>query len=160
MHMPQKKLLAGIRRPNFRLAGAAIALVLPIAAILPYSLSAVSGFGSGSVRVFAQERGTCSNDPASPNPCDLAQRQINATCPQGRCIIEKYLQPGMNLLAAAVGLAVTASFITAGIRYSTSADNPQKVSEAKQRMVTSAMVLIGFFTFYAFLNYLIPGGLI
>jgi hypothetical protein len=92
--------------------------------------------------------------------CSLPPLKNSDACPRGQCIIDRYIQPGVNLVAGMVGLAVTISFISAGIRYATSADSPQKVSEAKQRMVTSVFVLVGFFTFYAAMNYLIPGGLI
>jgi len=79
-------------------------------------------------------------------------------CKNGECLFENYLQPGLNLMAAIVGLACAGSYIAAGIRYETSADNSQKVSDAKQRIVTTTFVLIGFFVFYAFMKYLIPGG--
>lgn len=92
--------------------------------------------------------------------CSLPPLTIDDRCPRGDCIIQRYIQPGVNLVAGMVGLAVTISYISAGIRYATSADSAQKVSEAKQRLVTTTFVLIGFFTFYAAMNYLIPGGLI
>lgn len=100
-------------------------------------------------------------DPNTPSePCALPDQEVAINCPEGNCIFEKYINPLINTLSALVGVAVTISIIVAGIRYGTSADNSQKVSEAKQRMVTSILVLIGYFLFYAFLNYIIPGGLI
>lgn len=124
---------------------------------------------------------TCADDCDAENPrqadncddCDpedttqtdsscyvLPPQTITNNCPKGQCIINTYLQPAINLVSALVGLVIAASIISAGIRYATSADNPQKVSEAKQRLVTSIFVLVGFFTFYALMNYLIPGGLV
>lgn len=157
MHILHKRISTTGRQAPIYMASviAGLALVFTmIATHIPQSyLPAIQS------RAFAQE-GTCSDKPGDPNPCALAERKITSTCDKGNCIIEKYIQPGLNLAAAMVGLAVTISFITAGIRYASSADNPQKVSEAKQRMVTSVMVLVGFFTFYALMNYLIPGGLI
>ena len=79
-------------------------------------------------------------------------------CPKGQCIIDKYINPAINLVSALVGVGVTVSIIYAGIQYASSADNPQKVSAARQRIVTSIFVLVGYFVFYAFLNWVIPGG--
>lgn len=72
----------------------------------------------------------------------------------------KYINPLIKAVAAMVGLAVTASIIWAGIQYATSADDPQKVTAAKQRMLTSVLTLLGFFLFFAFLNWIIPGGVV
>ena len=110
------------------------------------------GNGHRNTTVYAQAQ---TPDPLNPAQYDQGYR----TCRNGQCLIQNYVQPALNLMAALVGLAVTVSFIMAGIRYASSGDSPQKVSEAKQRMVTSVFVLIGFFTFYAAMNYLIPGGL-
>lgn len=98
--------------------------------------------------------------PAAPEAPALPNQEVQIECPEGRCLFDKYINPLINTLSALVGVAVTISIIVAGIRYGTSADNSQKVSEAKQRMVTSILVLVGYFLFYAFLNYIIPGGLI
>lgn len=92
--------------------------------------------------------------------CDEDEDAGNDTDDPAQCLINKYVQPTINVLAAMVGITVTISIIVAGIQYATSADNSQKVSAAKQRMVTSIFVLVGFGFFYAFLNYVIPGGLL
>lgn len=159
MHILLKRISTVGRRPSLFAIGMVFGLSL-VASMAAGYVPQEYAFGVKS-QVAAQEpEGTCSNEAGDPNPCALAERKITSTCPKGDCIIQKYIQPALNLAAALVGLAVTISFITAGIRYASSADNPQKVSEAKQRMVTSAMVLVGFFTFYALMNYLIPGGLL
>ena len=79
-------------------------------------------------------------------------------CPKGQCIINKYINPAINLVSGLVGVGVTVSIVYAGIQYASSADNPQKVSAARQRITTSIFVLVGYFVFYAFLNWVIPGG--
>jgi len=107
--------------------------------------------------VFAQ-------DPAQPAPEDAQpqlpdQKNDNATCPKGDCIFQEYLNPAVVVLTSLVGIGVTASIIYGGIQYATSADSPQKVSAAKTRIVKSIFVLLAYFLFYAFLNWIIPGGI-
>jgi Type IV secretion system pilin len=135
--------------------GAKLGAVLVLAIALTQVPTISSTLTAGNGTVFAAT--TCGDGKVE---CPkLEPQKITSTCPKGQCLIDKYIQPAVNLLAGLVGLAVTISIIMAGIRYATSADSPQKVSEAKQRLVTSIFVLIGFFTFYALMNYLIPGGL-
>lgn len=83
---------------------------------------------------------------------------LNA-CPKGQCIIDKYINPAIKTLAALVGVVVTISIIVGGIQYASSGDDPQKVSAAKSRIVKALLTLIGFFFLFAFLNYIIPGGI-
>lgn len=156
MHMQQTlfKKLKNIFRPRLLAGVVSLALVfMPLLAVVPaFQIAGVQ------TTVFAacESQDEKKNDPKC---IELGPIETNDACPQGECIIQKYIQPAVNLMAGLVGLGVTISIITAGIRYATSADNSQKVSEAKQRMVTSIFVLVGFFTFYALMNYLIPGGL-
>jgi hypothetical protein len=89
--------------------------------------------------------------------CD--PKDDDGCCPEGQCIIDKYINPAITVASAMVGIFVVISIIIAGITYSTSADNSQKVSEAKQRIVTAVFVLVGYVMLYAFLNWIIPGGL-
>jgi hypothetical protein len=75
-------------------------------------------------------------------------------------LVKKYINPMIKALAALVGLGVTASIIWAGIQYGTSADDPGKVTAAKQRILVSVLTLLGFFVFFAFLNWIVPGGVV
>jgi hypothetical protein len=80
-------------------------------------------------------------------------------CPKENCDLnQKYIEPLINVLAALVGIVVTASIIFGGIQYASSADDPQKVSQAKGRITKSLMALVAFFFLYMFLQWLVPGG--
>ena len=59
-----------------------------------------------------------------------------------------------------VGIAAVASLIYAGIQYSTSSGDPQKVAEAKDRITKTLMAFVMYLFFFAFLQFLIPGGII
>lgn len=64
----------------------------------------------------------------------------------------------INFLSAMVGVAVVISVVLGGIQYTTSGGDPQKVSAAKKRLTNAFVALFIFFFIYAFLQYLIPGG--
>jgi len=142
------------------LVAVAAVLLMPVAS---YALSYITSSSTGVAYAANCDKGVAYKDEdgktytIDPSCNDPARNQ---KCKNGQCLIENYIQPALNLLAAGVGLACAVSFIMAGIRYESSADNSQKVSDAKQRIVNTIFVLIGFFTFYALMQYLVPGGIL
>jgi hypothetical protein len=77
-----------------------------------------------------------------------------------RCdLVNKYINPLIQLLSALVGVAVVASIIIGGIQYSSSAGDPQKASAAKARIRNAIVALVAFIFLYALLDFLMPGGL-
>jgi hypothetical protein len=66
----------------------------------------------------------------------------------------------VNFLSAGVGLVVVGSIIVGGIQYAVAGNNANTVSAAKKRIQDTIIALIAFFFIYAFLNWLIPGGLL
>jgi len=88
-------------------------------------------------------------------PCDAALK-----CTTNCDLVGKYATPLINVLAALVGVAATASIIMGGIQYAASADDPQKVNAAKRRIMNSLFALLAFLFFYAFLQWLVPGGVL
>jgi len=63
------------------------------------------------------------------------------------------------LLSGIFGLLAVASLVMAGIQYSASGGDPQKIMQAKKRISTTVVAIVGFFFLYAFLQFLIPGGI-
>lgn len=132
------------RRPSYLVAGVMMALSLAMFVTVPASAMA----DMTATRLVAQA-------PApspTPNPNTTTQQ-----CPQGQCIIDNYINPAIRALAAVVGVAVVLSIIVGGIQYTTSGDDPQKVSAAKQRIFKSLIALLAFFFLFRFLTWLIPG---
>jgi hypothetical protein len=72
-------------------------------------------------------------------------------------LMAKYINPLIKALSALVGIGVTVSIIMAGIQYMTSADDSQKVSAAKRRILVALLTLGGYFVFYQFLRWIVPG---
>lgn len=64
----------------------------------------------------------------------------------------------VNTLAVIIFVGATAMLIFAGIQYITAADNAQKVQDSKKRITNVIVGLIAFFFLYAFMQWLIPGG--
>jgi hypothetical protein len=81
-------------------------------------------------------------------------------CSQDKCdFIGRYINPAITAFTAAFGIVVVISLILGGIQYSSSAGDPQKVSQAKRRIFNTVVALVAYFFLYGFLQFLIPGGL-
>lgn len=65
----------------------------------------------------------------------------------------------INFLAAGVGVIVTIMIIIGGIQYASAGPNPQAIQMAKKKITNAIIALVAFFFLYAFLQYLIPGGI-
>lgn len=71
---------------------------------------------------------------------------------------ERYLQDAIDLLTALAGLAIAGSVIFAGIKYSSSAGNPQAAADAKKRIRDAVFAAVALALFYTFLQWVVPGG--
>jgi cytochrome bd-type quinol oxidase subunit 2 len=72
--------------------------------------------------------------------------------------IVKDLNQIVNFLGAAVGIFVVGTIIFGGIQYAMASDNSSAVSQAKQRILNGVIALVAFIFVFAFLQWLIPGG--
>lgn len=66
----------------------------------------------------------------------------------------------INFLSAGAGIIIVGSIIVGGIQYAIAGNNPNQVSAAKQRIVNSLIALVAFFLIFAFLSWIVPGGLL
>ena len=64
----------------------------------------------------------------------------------------------VNILSALVGVVVTGVIVLGGVQYSIAGDSPDAVSKAKQRITNGLLALVIFILTYAFLQWIIPGG--
>lgn len=72
--------------------------------------------------------------------------------------IVKDINMFINFLGGLVGVVVVGSIILGGIQYSMAGDNPQAVGAAKKRIINGLIALLAFLFTYAFLQWLVPGG--
>ena len=79
-------------------------------------------------------------------------------CVQNNKIVTD-LQGIVNALSAGVGLIIIAMIILGGIQYSIAGANPQATGAAKQRITNALIALFAYIFIFAFLQWLIPGGI-
>ena len=97
--------------------------------------------------------------------CTPSWSQPDCNCPPSttvkqNCIVTNYIKPAINFLSIGVGIIVIAMVIVGAIQYSGSGGNPQTVSAAKKKIFNALLALLLFALSYAFLNFIIPGGLV
>jgi Type IV secretion system pilin len=85
--------------------------------------------------------------------------ETNAATGHGEdCFIKTYVNPFIKFFAGIVGVFAVISIIIGGIEYAASADDPSKVKSAKQRIVNAVLGILAFLFLYAFLQWVVPGG--
>lgn len=117
---------------------------------------------AGTKPAWTQEDCNSATFQGAANPqVTPAEDPALTTCSGTNCdLIAKYINPLIATLSAAVGVVVTISIVYGGIQYASSGGDPQKSAAAKSRITNSIFVLVAFFLLFAFLSWLIPGGLL
>jgi hypothetical protein len=123
----------------------------------------VVGFFAASPALTA----TASSDtPYSPTQTFAAQYDADCEVPPGvdldteNCGIVAYLVLTINMLSALAGMAIVASIMIAGFQYMTARDNSGQIEAARKRIVWALIALLLFVFMYAFLNFIVPGGVL
>ena len=70
------------------------------------------------------------------------------------------INPFVAFLSAAVGIIVVLSIVFAAIQYSSAGGDPQKVAQARGRIVKSVVAFLAYLVLWAFLQWAIPGGIL
>jgi len=101
-------------------------------------------------------------DPNDPTQCAPLGNGCNGnttnTCLKKNKIVQD-INTIVNFLAALVGIVVIGVIILGGIQYSLAGDNSTATGAAKQRIINGLLALVAFIFTYAFLQWLIPGGI-
>lgn len=95
---------------------------------------------------------------------DNVKTQINLGCQgvkakPGTGPIEDMAFAFIKFLSIGVGLVLVASVIYAGIQYSSSGGSAEETSKAKNRIQNAIIGLVFYLLIFAFVQYLVPGGL-
>ncbi|HZM63705.1 MAG TPA: hypothetical protein VFB59_01080 [Candidatus Saccharimonadales bacterium] len=96
-------------------------------------------------------------------PCDPGANCEVQACKDGDAcdtFIDNYIYPFVRLLTISIGIIATISVVVAGIQYASAGDDPAKVQKAKSRIFQTIIGLVAYFFLFAFLNYIVPGGLV
>jgi hypothetical protein len=100
------------------------------------------------------------DDDCNKKDCNNPGSDPTAACTADNCdLIKKYLNPTINVLTVMFGLIAAGSIIMGGIQFSTSEGDPQKAARAKDRIASTIFAIFAYAFLYAFLQFLIPGGL-
>ncbi len=94
---------------------------------------------------------------------DCKGSDLKAGEPEGsenHCAILDYLVIVINVLSAIVGIVIVIMIIIGGIQYSSSGDNPQAISGAKNRIFNAVIALAIYIFSYSFLQWIVPGGVL
>ena len=75
------------------------------------------------------------------------------------CLMQKYLNPFIDLLSAAIGIIVVITIVRGAIDYTTSGGDPARAASGKAHITNALIGLAAYLMIYAFLQFIIPGGL-
>lgn len=90
--------------------------------------------------------------------CDIKEQANIDDCLKKNPLTQ-WIVFAINLLGVLVVVGASAMLVFAGVEYVASADNPERVKSAKQKIINVIIGIIAFFFMYAFLQWLIPGGI-
>ncbi len=69
------------------------------------------------------------------------------------------LQTVIDFLSAGVGIIIVGVIVVGGIQYTIAGSSPQALTAARQRITNGLIALFAFLFIFAFLQWLIPGGI-
>ncbi len=132
--------------------------------IMPATVSAArqpSKTAAGCPSGHIQTNPDAATDPNAPakicvplgNGCD----QRTGICANNPIVQD--LNKIVNVLSGLVGVVVVGTIILGGIQFATAGDKAEAVSAAKKRIVNGVLALVVFLFIFAFLQWLIPGGI-
>jgi hypothetical protein len=100
------------------------------------------------------------DDSCAGSDCSATPTGSGQNCDEKHCdLVSLYVNPLIRLLSILVGLVVAGSLVMGGVQYAASSGDSQKISAAKSRISNSLLAFVAYAFLYAFLNFLIPGGL-
>lgn len=73
--------------------------------------------------------------------------------------ITNYINDAIAFLSAGIGIVIIGMIIVGGIQYSAAGDNSAAIQAAKQRIINALIALFAFLFLFAFVQWLVPGGL-
>ncbi len=115
---------------------------------------------------FAEATKTCTpTDATAPAPAFPDYGKPFKTNAAGDCgdaynnCITRDIQVAINVLSIGVGVVITIMIVIAGLQYMTARDNPQSIQAAKTKITNAVIALVAFVFVYAFLQWIVPGGI-
>lgn len=137
-----------------------VTLVRPVLAapVCPSGTQPVGGqcCPEGQIQI---NNGQLSCAPSPPNSCQSQEGQSGSNNGTS-CLFSVYVNPLIQFLSAAFGVIVVIGIIYGAIEYITSGGDPAKAASGKAHVTTALIALFAYLLLYAFLQFLLPGGLL
>jgi hypothetical protein len=128
-------------------------LILAILIFFGIFIATVGSLFLNSLTIYAQEAVTETEEQAEIKT-DCNDVNVNAE----NCEIVRYLLIFINALSAIVGVVIVGVITAGGIQYSAAGDNPQATLAAKKRIGNAILALLLYIFMFAFLQWIVPGG--
>ena len=96
----------------------------------------------------------CLDCNGHPNPTPESLNE----CLNGNPIVRD-LNKIVNFLSAGVGIVVIGMIILGGIQYMAAGDKVEAITSAKKRITNALIALLAFIFMFAFLQWVVPGGI-
>jgi hypothetical protein len=146
-----------------------VSLAGSAALLAPHAYAADTTDDKAKDNICKTNKDGSQSNPDPSKPCIPDPNAVKSTpdeaakkCTGNDCsgLISKYVNPFIRLLTGIVGIAVAISIVVGGIQYSSAGGDPGKVAKARQRITNSIVGLLAYLFMFAFLQWLIPGGVI
>lgn len=129
----------------------------------PVAAASSSGAQPCANATAASKVASCQPPVQCPNNqsvcCVTTQSGHTTACSTtSNSIINNYLDPIINFLAAGVGIIVVIMVVIGGVQYIASAGDPNATAEARKRITNGLIALVTFAFMYSILEFIVPGG--
>lgn len=99
-------------------------------------------------------------NPAAENTCNPGESCSVTRILGNNSLIVMYINPIIRTLTAIIGVVIVIALVVSGIQYSASGGDPSAIAAAKKRIMNVIIALLAYIFMAAFINWLLPGGLI
>lgn len=128
------------------------------------TLSFLTLFAASSVAIgipnlaFAEDGGSTSGTNKELDGCKVKTSIVPVDCSTGGNPIWGLLLMAINILTAGIGIVAVGGVIYASILWTTAEDKNAQIVKSKETIFNVVVGLVAFALLYAFLQFLIPGG--
>lgn len=98
-----------------------------------------------------------SSTTTTPSSCSSSNSSTTDT--NANQLYCSYILPSINILSISVGILTVLGIVIGSIQYIFYGGSPEQVSKAKKHIINSILALLAYAFLYAFLQFIIPGGL-
>lgn len=93
-------------------------------------------------------------------PTETTKNDCQDGLTKDNCGIIKWIVAAIQITSVIAGVVIIGAIVVGGIQYSTSGDDPQAVAKAKGRIYNAVLALVVFVFGFAFLQWIVPGGIV